>query len=64
MLKKSAIPTSYQKPGVKETVALLAKESKAIDKLIRKKKASDADITKSLAALHDRFHEVMEKCHH
>jgi len=62
-LKKSAIPTAYQKPGVKETLNLLAKESKALDKMVRKKKP-DADITKSLAALHDRFHEVMEKCHH
>lgn len=62
-LKKSAIPAAYQKPGVKETLNLLAKESKALDKMVRKKKP-DADITKSLAALHDRFHEVMEKCHH
>ena len=62
-LQKSAIPAAYQKPGVKETLDLLAKESKALDKMVRKKKP-DADITKSLAALHDRFHEVMEKCHH
>ena len=62
-LQKSAIPTAYQKPGVKETLAKLAKESKALDKIVRKKK-SDEEITKTLAALHDRFHEVMEKCHH
>lgn len=62
-LQKSTIPAAYQKPGVKETLDLLAKESKALDKMVRKKKP-DADITKSLAALHDRFHEVMEKCHH
>lgn len=62
-LQKSTIPTAYQKKGVKETLVLLAKESKALDKMVRKKK-SDADITKALAALHDRFHEVMEKCHH
>lgn len=63
-LKKSAIPAAYQKPGVKETLALLAKESKALDKLVHKKKTTDEAITKSLAALHDRFHEVMEKCSH
>ena len=63
-LKKSAIPSAYQKPGVKETLALLAKESKALDKLVHKKKATDEAITKSLTALHDRFHEVMEKCRH
>lgn len=62
-LKKSSIPAAYQKPGVKESLTLLAKESKALDKMVRKKKP-DADITKSLTALHDRFHEVMEKCHH
>jgi hypothetical protein len=63
-LKKSAIPAAYQKPGVKETIALLAKESKALDKLVRRKKSSDADITKAISALHDRFHEVVEKCYH
>jgi hypothetical protein len=62
-LQKSAIPAAYQKPGVEETLDKLAKESKALDKMVRKKKP-DADITKALAALHDRFHEVMEKCHH
>ena len=63
ILKKSAIPSTYQKPGVKETLALLAKESKALDKIVRKKKA-DAEISKALVALHDRFHQVMEKCNH
>jgi len=62
-LKKSSIPAAYRKEGVKKSLNLLAKESKALDKMVRKKKP-DADITKSLAALHDRFHEVMEKCHH
>lgn len=64
ILKKSAIPSSYQKPGVKETLALLAKESKSLDKLIRKKKATDAEITKSLSMVHERFHQVIEKCNH
>ena len=62
-LQKSTIPAAYQKPGVKESLDLLAKESKALDKMVRKKKP-DADITKSLTALHERFHEVIEKCHH
>ena len=62
-LQKSTIPAAYQKEGVKQSLDLLAKESKALDKMVRKKKP-DAEITKSLAALHDRFHEVMEKCHH
>lgn len=62
-LKKSDIPTAYQKQGVKETLALLAKESKALDKMVRKQK-TDAELTKTITALHDRFHEVMEKCSH
>lgn len=62
-LQKSAIPTAYQKPGVKESLKLLAKESKAFDKAVHKKMA-DAEITRTMSALHDRFHEVMEKCNH
>lgn len=62
-LQKSTIPAAYQKPGVKESLDLLAKESKALDKMVRKNKP-DAEITKSLTALHERFHEVIEKCHH
>lgn len=62
-LKDSAIPASMQKPGVAESLKLLAKEAKALDKMVKKHK-SDVEITKSLAALHDRFHEVVEKCHH
>lgn len=62
-LYQSAIPTAYQKPGVKETLKLLSKESKALDKMVKRKK-TDAEVTKAITALHDRFHEVMEKCHH
>jgi wyosine [tRNA(Phe)-imidazoG37] synthetase (radical SAM superfamily) len=63
VLAKSEIPVAYQKEGVKESIKLLAKESKALDKMIKDKK-SDEDVKKSLSALHDRFHEVMEKCNH
>lgn len=63
LLKKSDIPSSYQKPGVKESLTLLAKESKALDKMVRKQKP-DAEITRALNALHERFHEVVEKCQH
>lgn len=63
VLKKSVIPTDYQKEGVKTSVDLLAKESKALKKMVKKKK-SEAELKKAIFALHDRFHEVMEKCHH
>ncbi|NUQ23363.1 MAG: hypothetical protein HUU34_05375 [Saprospiraceae bacterium] len=63
VLKKSKIPTAYNKEGVKKSVALLAKESKALDKMVQRKK-TEAEIKTALFALHDRFHEVMEKCAH
>ncbi|AEE48345.1 hypothetical protein [Haliscomenobacter hydrossis] len=62
-LKASAIPEKYQKEGVKTSIKLLAKESKAMVKYV-KTKPSDADLTKSITALHDRFHQVMEECMH
>ncbi|OIN59071.1 hypothetical protein [Arsenicibacter rosenii] len=62
-LQKAAIPTDYQKEGVKQSIDLLAKESAALDKLVQQKKP-EADIKKAITALHDRFHEVMEKCEH
>lgn len=63
VLKKSAIPTNYQKAGVKESIELLEKESAALAKMVKKKK-SEEELKKAIFALHDRFHEVMEKCHH
>ncbi|MBN8682143.1 MAG: hypothetical protein J0L99_05810 [Chitinophagales bacterium] len=62
-LKKSAIPASYNKPGVKKILSLLAKESKSLDKMVKNKK-SEADLTKALTALHERFHQLVEKCMH
>ena len=29
-----------------------------------KKKANEEELKKAIFALHDRFHEVMEKCNH
>ena len=62
-LKKSKIPANYQKPGVKESIKTLEKESKGLAKLVVKK-ASEQDLKNAIFALHDRFHEVMEKCNH
>ena len=63
ILKKSEIPANYQKPGVKESIKALEKESKGLAKLVVKK-ATEEDLKKAIFALHDRFHEVMEKCNH
>lgn len=62
-LRKSAIPVKFQKTSVKESIALLEKESIALAKMVKKKKTED-ELKKAIFALHDRFHEVMEKCHH
>lgn len=63
LLSASTPPAKYQKPGVRESVALLEKESAALAQMVKKKK-NEQELKKAIFALHDRFHEVMEKCHH
>lgn len=59
---KSTPPTEFNKPAVKETLKHLEEESIALDKLIKDKKATDAEIKAALEKLHDRFHEVVGAC--
>lgn len=61
ILKKSAIPLEYQKTRMSSTLDLLEKESIALAQMVKKKKSVD-QLKKSIAALHDRFHEIVEKC--
>lgn len=63
ILKNAQIPTAYQKDGVATSIKLLEKESKALAKMVKKNK-SEEELKKAIFDLHDRFHEVMEKCHH
>lgn len=63
LLSASTPPAKYQKPGVRESIALLEKESAALAQMVKKKK-NEQELKKAIFALHDRFHEVMEKCHH
>lgn len=63
VLKMSEIPADYQKPGVKEVLKKLEKESKGLAKMVTKGK-SEEELKKAIYALHDRFHEVMEVCNH
>lgn len=58
---KSTPPKDFDKPQVKELLVLLVKESKELDAQV-KAKASDADLLKSLTALHDRFHSIVGAC--
>jgi len=60
-LSKSKIPAEFNKKDVIAAIKKLAADSKKLDKLIQKK-ASDDSITKSLLALHDTFHVIVEKC--
>lgn len=61
LLSLSAIPEALNKPGMKELVAKLEKESFALAKLV-KVKSPDAKLKEAIFALHDRFHEIMGKC--
>ena len=58
---KSKAPKEFDKPAVKETLAILVKEAKSLDELV-KKKAGDAELTKALFDLHERFHSVVGAC--
>lgn len=59
---KSTPPAEFNKPTVKETLKHLEEESITLDKLIKEKKATDAEIKAVLEKLHDRFHEVVGAC--
>lgn len=59
---KSTPPAEFNKATVKETLKHLEEESIALDKLIKDKKATDAEIKLALEKLHDRFHEVVGAC--
>ncbi|HOY95932.1 MAG TPA: hypothetical protein PK509_09360 [Catalimonadaceae bacterium] len=60
-LAAAPIPKEFNNKEVAAAVKKLEADSKALDKLI-KAKGSDDDIKKSLAALHDTFHTIVEKC--
>ncbi|MBM3855473.1 MAG: hypothetical protein FJ399_20345 [Verrucomicrobia bacterium] len=55
-------PADFDQPAIKEKLRLLQAESAALDRLVRGKKASDAEIKETLFKLHDRFHEIVGAC--
>ena len=61
-LAKSAIPAEFNTPKITDAVKRLQSGSKDLDKLVKNKKTTDADITKSITALHDVFHEIVGLC--
>lgn len=60
-LSKSVIPAEFNNKDVIAAIKKLAVDSKKLDKLVQKK-ASDYSISKSLLALHDTFHLIVERC--
>lgn len=58
---KSDIPEEYKTAAILASAEKLQLRSKALHKMVAAK-ASDADIKKSLADLHDVFHEIVGLC--
>lgn len=61
LVATSSFPARFDSPSIRSTAKKLAKDSKALDKMIQKG-ANDAAITSRLTALHDTFHEIVGLC--
>ena len=59
--QKSTPPEGYDKNAVKSSLKKLVTGAKEINKLV-KNNAPDTALKEKLSALHDVFHEIMEKC--
>lgn len=59
--QQSTAPAGYDKNVVKPSLKRLVKGSKELNKLV-KNNAADNVLKEKLSALHDVFHEIMEKC--
>ena len=59
--QQSTPPPDYDKNAVKSFLKKLVSGAKEINKLV-KDKAADNVLKEKLSALHDVFHEIMEKC--
>ncbi len=59
--KSSTAPKGYDKEAVTKSLNDLVKGAKDIDKLV-KENAGDDVLKDKLSALHDVFHQIMEKC--
>jgi hypothetical protein len=59
--QNSKAPAGYDKNAVKSALKKLVAGAKEINKLV-KSNATDAVIKEKLSALHDVFHEIVEKC--
>jgi hypothetical protein len=59
--EESNAPEGYDKKAVTGTLKKLVSGAKEIDKMV-KDNAADKELVTKLTALHDVFHEIMEKC--
>lgn len=59
--QRSTPPEGYDKNAVKSSLKKLVSGAKEINKLV-KNNATDNVLKEKLSALHDVFHEIMEKC--
>lgn len=57
----STAPKEFNSPKIKETLAKLVAESKALADRVAAN-AGDTEIKEKLTALHDRFHEIVGQC--
>lgn len=59
--QQSTAPAGYDKNAVKASLKKLVAGAKKIDKLVKSNAADDV-LKQKLSALHNVFHEIMEKC--
>ena len=62
LLAKSEIPESYDSEEMQEAVKTFLKESKGLDKMIKKGKASDDEIIATIVSVHQVFHQIKGMC--
>jgi len=60
-LSTETIPEEFKNEKILASIEKLKEKATSLDKLV-KEKASDAEITKSLAAVHDEFHNIVGLC--
>jgi hypothetical protein len=55
------MPEEYRSPKLIESLVVLKKETKKVNDLVQRK-ATDDEITKALATLHETFHKIVGLC--
>ncbi|MES1225456.1 MAG: hypothetical protein ABUT20_58795 [Bacteroidota bacterium] len=59
--QKSEVPEGFNGEAVKPKLEELVKGTEELETII-KEKGTDKAITEKLSSLHDKFHEIVEKC--